>query len=55
MENKLENMYTIKEVMEILKVSRITITTWIKKGKIKALKVDKIVRIPQSEIEKYIK
>lgn len=48
-----ERHYTIAEATKALGYSRQTISTWIKTGKIVAIRVDKSVRIPESEIEKY--
>lgn len=47
----MEELLTIKEVCEKMKVSRQTVTTWIKQGKIKAIKFDRAVRIPANQFE----
>ena len=47
----MEELLTIKEVCEKMRVSRQTLNTWIKKGKVKVIKVDKVVRIPASQFE----
>ena len=49
--NKKE-FYTMKEFADIFRVSLPTIKRWIKKGKIRAVKVEKTVRIPAEEIER---
>jgi excisionase family DNA binding protein len=49
-----ERMLTVKEVSEMLGVSRNTVYAWIKEGIIKALKFKRIIRIPESEIEKFL-
>lgn len=44
-----ETYLTIKEVCQKFRVSRQTLNSWIKKEKIKAIKVDRAVRIPASQ------
>jgi excisionase family DNA binding protein len=46
--------YKIKEVCEMLQISRQTLYQWIKDGKIKTVKINKLVRIPEEEIKKFI-
>ena len=43
---------TMKEVAEMLNVSVNTVKTWIKKEKIKYVKVDRLVRIPVDQFKK---
>ena len=45
-------MLKITEVAEIFSVSRQTILAWIKKGKIKAVKIDRLYLIEASEIKR---
>lgn len=45
-------MYTVTEVAKMFSVSRQTVLEWIKSGKIKAVKVVKVYRIPSEEIER---
>lgn len=45
-------MKTKKEVCEIFKVSLGTVNNWIKQGKIKVVKIERTVRIPEEEIER---
>ena len=45
-------MYTVTEVAKMFSVSRQTVLKWIKNGKIKAVKVVKVYRIPKEEIER---
>lgn len=47
--------YTMKEVAELFKVSPLTVMNWIKKGKIRANKIGRVVRISEEEIKKLIK
>lgn len=48
----MEKLYTIKETMEILKVSRISIYNWINDGTINAVKLVGTYRIKESEIKR---
>lgn len=45
-------MYTVTEVAKMFSVSRQTVLKWIKTGKIKAVKVVKVYRIPKEEIDR---
>lgn len=47
-------MLTIKEVCGWLNISRATVDRYIKKGRIAAVKYDHVVRIKQSEVERFI-
>lgn len=47
-------MLTVREVAERFKVSPRTVHRWIKTGKLKAIKVDRDIRIQESEIERII-
>ena len=47
--------YTIKEVLEILRISRQTLTDWRNKGIIKVIKIDKKVLIRKEEVERLLK
>ncbi len=47
-------MYTVTEVAKTFSVSRQTVLKWINKGKIKAVKVDKVYRIPKEQIDMLI-
>lgn len=49
----MNDLLTIKEVMERLRVSRQTVYGWIRKGKLKIVKIDKAVRIPANQFEAY--
>ena len=46
------NMKTKKDICEIFKVSLGTVNNWIKQGKIKVVKIERTVRIPEEEIER---
>jgi len=43
---------TVKEVAKELRVSTNTVYKWVKQGKLKAVKIDKLIRIPEDEITK---
>ena len=45
-------MYTVTEVSNMFSVSRQTVLKWINNGKIKAVKVVKVYRIPKEEIDR---
>ena len=47
-------MCTVTEVAKMFSVSRQTVLKWIKTGKIKAVKVVKVYRIPKEEIDRLI-
>lgn len=58
-EEKVEKLYTIHEVARLLGLSYVTIWSWIKKGKVKAVKLGTTpkapVRIPESEVRRFLK
>lgn len=45
---------TVKEVSELLKVSRLTVYRWIKSKKLPAIKIGKEFRFAKGEIEKFL-
>ena len=49
-----DTMYTVTEVAKQFSVSRQSVLKWIKTGKIKAVKVVKVYRIPKEEIDRLI-
>ena len=49
----MNDLLTIKEVMDKFRVSRQTVHNWIMKGKVKIIKIDKAVRIPADQFEIY--
>lgn len=51
----MEEYLTIKEVTEILKVSRATIYNWMISGKLKFYKVGRLIRIKREDLERFIK
>jgi len=55
-ENALSNMkfYTTGKVAEMLGVHKMTVIRWIRSGKIKALRIGKVYRIPESELKRIL-
>lgn len=53
--NKSNECYTIKEVMNIFRISRQGLMDWRKKGIIKTIKIDKKVLIRKEEVERLLK
>ena len=47
-----DTMYTVTEVAKMFSVCRQTVLKWINHGKIKAVKVVKVYRIPKEEIDR---
>ena len=47
--------YKISEVAEKLGLSKLTIWYWIRKGKIKAVRPNKVYLIPESELKRVFK
>lgn len=47
-------VYTLKEVEEVLSVTRKTIYSWIKSGKLHAVKVGSQYRVKKEDLEAFI-
>lgn len=47
-------VYTVKEVAEMLRVSEMSISRYIKSGKLKAIKVGKMYRINEKDLKAFI-
>ena len=47
-------VYTVKEVAEMLRVSEMSISRYIKAGKLKAIKVGKMYRINEKDLKAFI-
>ena len=48
-------MLTVKEVADRLKVHPITVYRWIAKGKLKALRINGILRVPEEVYYQFIR
>jgi excisionase family DNA binding protein len=57
-EEEVERLYTIHEVAKLLGLSYITVWSWIRKGKVKAVKLGTSpkapVRIPEGEVKRLL-
>jgi excisionase family DNA binding protein len=56
-ENKdvgMEKLLTLEEAAEVLKVSPQTVRTWVAVGKIRAVKLGKLVRVRPADLEAFI-
>lgn len=51
----MEKLYTPEQAGEILQVNSATVREWLKKGKLKGIKVEKLWRIRQSDLEAFLK
>ncbi len=51
----MDEFLTLKEVTEILKVSRQTVYRWISSGELRSIKIGKLVRIRKKDLEKFLK
>jgi len=47
----MEPLYTLEEAAEVLKVSVRTLGEWLRKGKIRGVKLGRAWRIPESALE----
>jgi excisionase family DNA binding protein len=50
----MEKLYAVREVAVILKVHEVTLRRWIAEKKISVIKMNKQIRIEQSEIDKLL-
>ncbi len=55
LDNMEERLYTIKDVIEILKISQATVYRMMYSGKLPRVKIGKSVRIPASAVEAVIR
>ena len=49
------NLLTTEEVAEKLKVSKYTVYEMIKRGKIQALRIGRVYRITENDLDEYLK
>ena len=47
-------IYTLEEIAELLQVTRRTIYTWIKDGKLKAFKVGRGWRVSRADLDSFL-
>ncbi len=47
-------MLSPKEFADRLSISRWTVYAWISEGRIKSVKISRLVRIPESEVERIV-
>lgn len=47
-------VYTLEEIAEILKVTRRTLYTYVKEGKLKAVKFGKYWRVTEKNLEEFL-
>lgn len=50
-----DKFYTPDEIAKQLKITRQAINKWIREGKLKAVKLGRIWRIPESALQEFIK
>ena len=56
MEDTNQKFYTTEEVAEMLKVNRESVRRWVRKGKLKSIKLGgKFIRISQNQLDTFIK
>lgn len=46
--------YTISEAIEVVKVSQRTLYTWIESGKLPIIKIGKVTRIDEKDLEEFM-
>jgi len=51
----MRELYTVKELAEILKVNRVTVQRWCKTGEIPAVKIGKSYRVENKDFENWYK
>ncbi len=51
----MEEYYTPEEVAEKLKVTRQAVYNWIARGKLRAVRAERVVRIPRGALEEFLR
>ncbi|MBI3341693.1 helix-turn-helix domain-containing protein [Candidatus Curtissbacteria bacterium] len=51
----MDNVFTVKEIAEILKIHHLTVRRYIKKGKLKIIRFEGNVRITKPDLEEFLK
>ncbi len=47
-------VYTVKELSDLLKVKPSTVRSWVNQGKLKGVKLGKLWRIPEEEVQRIL-
>lgn len=50
----MEDYYTPEEVANKLKIDITTVYRWVKEGRLKAIRVGRLLRIPESELQRFL-
>lgn len=50
-----EKLYTKEEAAEILSISPVTLSDWLRAGKVRGVKLGRVWRIPESALEELAK
>ncbi len=50
----MENLLTVREVAERVKAAPFTVRTWLKRGDLRAIKLDKAWRVPESALAEFL-
>ncbi len=51
---QLERLFNVHEAAEVFRNSHYTVRAWIREGRLKAVKLGRLVRIEQSEIQRMV-
>ena len=51
----MEQLYTFREVIKLLKIERTTLYRWEKEGKLKVVRINGKPRVPESELKRLMK
>lgn len=49
-----ERLLSPQEFADLLSISRWTVYAWLQEGKIRSVKIGRLVRIPESEVERLV-
>lgn len=50
-----EKQYKIQDIVEHFHVSKQTVHNWIKSGQLRAVRIGRVIRIPQSALDEFVK
>lgn len=51
----MEPLYTLEEAAQVLKVSERSLAEWLRKGKIRGVKIGRAWRIPESALDEVVR